>query len=107
MRFIFGLMRASCSKIPLLPSNGIRCVPSCDIDMYKSTLKRGRRTVEEMIKAFKCQEPEKRISVLRLELDYELALLHEAMMQKNTHRIDQCKARLRELRQEMMMLEAL
>ncbi len=79
----------------------------CDRDMYKSTLKRGRRTVEEMIKAFKCQEPEKRISVLRLELDYELALLHEAMMQKNTHRIDQCKARLRELRQEMMMLEAL
>ncbi|WP_240511959.1 hypothetical protein [Paludifilum halophilum] len=64
-------------------------------------------TVEDVIKAFRCREPEKRIPVLRLELDYELALLHEAMVEKNTHRIDQCKARLRELRQEMLMLEAL
>ncbi|OYD07871.1 hypothetical protein CHM34_10185 [Paludifilum halophilum] len=63
--------------------------------------------MEDVIKAFRCREPEKRIPVLRLELDYELALLHEAMVEKNTHRIDQCKARLRELRQEMLMLEAL
>ncbi|MFC4076587.1 hypothetical protein ACFOUO_07150 [Salinithrix halophila] len=63
--------------------------------------------VEDVIKAFRCREPEKRIPVLRLELDYELALLHEAMIERNTHRIDQCKARLRELRQEMLMLEAL
>ncbi|QKG86011.1 hypothetical protein GXN76_10210 [Kroppenstedtia pulmonis] len=60
-----------------------------------------------MIKAFRCQEPEKRISVLRLELDYELALLYEAMAENSTHRIDQCKARLKELRREMLMLEAL
>jgi hypothetical protein len=64
-------------------------------------------TVEEVIKAFKCREPEKRIPVLRLELDYELALLHEALVENNTHRIDQCKARLKELRREMLMLEAL
>ncbi|WP_380703660.1 hypothetical protein [Salinithrix halophila] len=63
--------------------------------------------MEDVIKAFRCREPEKRIPVLRLELDYELALLHEAMIERNTHRIDQCKARLRELRQEMLMLEAL
>lgn len=64
-------------------------------------------TVEEVIKAYKCREPEKRIPVLRLELDYELALLHEALIENNTHRIDQCKARLEELRREMLMLEAL
>ncbi|MBN2908414.1 hypothetical protein JQC72_02610 [Polycladomyces sp. WAk] len=63
--------------------------------------------MEEVIRAFKCREPEKRIPVLRMELDYELALLHEAMVENDPHRIDQCKARLRELRREMMMLEAL
>ncbi|PTX65059.1 hypothetical protein C8P63_101287 [Melghirimyces profundicolus] len=64
-------------------------------------------TMEDVIKAFRCREPEKRIPVLRLELDYELALLHEAMVENNPHRVDQCKARLKELRQEMLMLEAL
>lgn len=63
--------------------------------------------MEHVIKAYKCQDPEGRIPVLRLELDYELALLHEAMMENNTHKIDQCKARLREIRREMLMLEAL
>ena len=69
--------------------------------------KGGSGTVEEVIKAYKCREPEKRIPVLRLELDYELALLYEALIENNTHRIDQCKARLEELRREMLMLEAL
>ncbi|MCS1350574.1 hypothetical protein [Mechercharimyces sp. CAU 1602] len=63
--------------------------------------------MEEVIKAFKCRTPEERIPVLRLELDYELARLHEAIVEQNTHRKDQCKARLREIRKEMMMLEAL
>ncbi|GGA32261.1 hypothetical protein GCM10007416_01030 [Kroppenstedtia guangzhouensis] len=64
-------------------------------------------TVEDVIKAYRCREPEKRIPVLRLELDYELALLHEAMVENNPHLVDQCKSRLRELRREMIMLEAL
>lgn len=63
--------------------------------------------MEEVIKAFRCREPEKRIPVLRLELDYELALLYEALVENNTHRVDQCKARLHELRKEMLQLEAL
>ncbi|EGK13085.1 hypothetical protein ACFQ49_03755 [Kroppenstedtia eburnea] len=63
--------------------------------------------MEDVIKAYRCREPEKRIPVLRLELDYELALLHEAMVENNPHLVDQCKSRLRELRREMMMLEAL
>ncbi|MDR6224859.1 hypothetical protein JOE21_000850 [Desmospora profundinema] len=63
--------------------------------------------MEDVIKAFRCREPEKRIPVLRLELDYELALLYEALVENNTHRVDQCKARLQELRKEMLQLEAL
>lgn len=68
---------------------------------------KGAATVEDVIKAFRCREPEKRIPVLRLELDYELALLYEALVENNTHRVDQCKARLQELRKEMLQLEAL
>ncbi|SDB96039.1 hypothetical protein SAMN04488112_101132 [Melghirimyces thermohalophilus] len=64
-------------------------------------------TMEDVIKAFRCREPEKRIPVLRLELDYELALLHEAMVNNDPHRVKQCKDRLKDLRQEMLMLEAL
>lgn len=63
--------------------------------------------MEDVVKAFKCRDPEKRIPVIRLELDYELALLYEAMLENSTYKIDQCKERLKELRREMMMLEAL
>jgi hypothetical protein len=63
--------------------------------------------MRDVVKAFKCREPEKRIPVLRMELDYELALLYEAMLENSTHKINQCKAKLEELRREMLMLEAL
>lgn len=64
-------------------------------------------TVEDVIKAFKSKDSEKRIPVLKMEIDYELAQLFEAIQEKNTHRIDQCKARLHELRREMLLLEAI
>jgi hypothetical protein len=63
--------------------------------------------MEEVIRAYRCRNAEERISVLRMELDYELANLHEAMKEKCTHKMDQCKARLKEIRKEMMMLEVL
>ncbi len=63
--------------------------------------------MEDVVKAFKCRDPEKRIPILRMELDYELALLYEAMLENSTHKIDQCKSRLKEIRREMLMLEAL
>lgn len=62
--------------------------------------------MENVIKAFKSKDSEKRIPVLKLEIDYELAQLHEAIQEKNTHLADQCKARLTELRREMLLLEA-
>jgi hypothetical protein len=64
-------------------------------------------TMEEVIRAYKCRDPEERIPILRAELDHQLSLLHEAMLQNSTHKIDQCKARLREIRREMLMLEVL
>jgi hypothetical protein len=64
------------------------------------------RAVEDVIKAYKCRQSEERISVLRLELDYELALLFDAMIENSVHQMDQCKERLREIRKEMLALEA-
>lgn len=64
-------------------------------------------TVENVIKAFKSKESERRIPVLKMEIDYELAQLYEAIQEKNTHRVDQCKARLTELRREMLLLEVI
>lgn len=69
--------------------------------------KRCSVTVEHVIKAYKSKDSEKRIPVLKMEIDYELAQLYEAMQEKNTHRVDQCKARLKELRREMLLLEAI
>ena len=96
---------ASCIQNRRWKMMGMKAAP---IRVGIQTIKKGGSgTVEEVIKAYKCREPEKRIPVLRLELDYELALLYEALIENNTHRIDQCKARLEELRREMLMLEAL
>jgi hypothetical protein len=63
--------------------------------------------MEDVIRAFKCRDPEKRIPVLRMELDYELSLLYEAMLENSIHKMNRCKMRLREIRREMLMLEAL
>ncbi|RMB02441.1 MULTISPECIES: hypothetical protein [Thermoactinomyces] len=59
------------------------------------------------MKAYRCRDAEERILVLRMELDYELLNLYDALKENHPHKIDQCKARLEEIRKEMMMLEAL
>jgi hypothetical protein len=62
-------------------------------------------TTEQIIQAFKSKRIEARIPVLRLELDYELATLHEAIAGGDSEQVDRSKNRLEELRQEMLMLE--
>jgi hypothetical protein len=62
--------------------------------------------MEQVIQTLKRNDAEKRIPVLRLEIDYELATLHDAMIAKNEHIINECKEKLEELRQEMFRLEA-
>jgi hypothetical protein len=64
-------------------------------------------TVEDVIQAYRCRDAEERILVLRRELDRELDKLAEAMRENNAHNMDQCKARLKEIRREMLLLEAL
>ncbi|MCM3160342.1 hypothetical protein KDJ21_022000 [Metabacillus litoralis] len=47
-----------------------------------------------------------RIGVLRLELDYELASLYEAMQNKDQKKKIECKQKLEKLRKEWMKLQA-
>lgn len=62
-------------------------------------------TLDEMVQAFKSKRAEERVAVLRLELDYELALLHEALESNDAEQVAVCKERLKEMRSEMLQLE--
>ncbi|WP_090830199.1 MULTISPECIES: hypothetical protein [unclassified Bacillus (in: firmicutes)] len=48
-----------------------------------------------------------RMAVLKLELDYELATLFEAMTENNENKKNVCKIRLEKIRQELLRLKAL
>ncbi|WP_027091009.1 hypothetical protein [Cohnella thermotolerans] len=67
--------------------------------------KRPQITVEDMVQAFKSKRAEHRAGVLRLEIDYELAVLHEALQQERTEEVEASKRRLEEMRKEMLLLE--
>ncbi|RKN86698.1 hypothetical protein [Paenibacillus ginsengarvi] len=62
-------------------------------------------TIDEMIQAFKSKRAEERIAVLRLELDYELATLHDAIAAGDEEKIVKSKERLKDMRSEMLQLE--
>jgi hypothetical protein len=47
-----------------------------------------------------------RIGVLRLEMDYELATLYEAMQNQDNKKKTECKLRLEKLRKEWMKLHS-
>jgi hypothetical protein len=62
-------------------------------------------TVLEMKQAILSKRIEQRIPVLRLELDYALAELYEAMQVNDKQEAAHIKLKLRELQQEMLILE--
>ncbi|UFJ41870.1 hypothetical protein LOK74_05035 [Brevibacillus humidisoli] len=62
-------------------------------------------TIDQVMAALKRRDAEERIPVLRLELDYELATLYDAMQECDTEQIKRSKQRLKKLRREMLLLE--
>ncbi|GGE40950.1 hypothetical protein GCM10011391_19620 [Pullulanibacillus camelliae] len=62
--------------------------------------------MKQVIQTLKRTDAEKRIPVLRLEIDYELATLHDAMVNQDANETKACKERLTKLRQELIRLEA-
>lgn len=64
--------------------------------------------MKQMIQIIRKADVEKEyIHVLKLELDYELASLFDAMQQKDSRQIDVSKKRLREIHVELEALHAL
>ncbi|WP_409305282.1 hypothetical protein [Peribacillus sp. SCS-155] len=58
--------------------------------------------------ALKAKEVERhRAAVLRLEMDYELATLFDAIGEKNEQKKNQCKKKLERIRLELLRLNAL
>ncbi|WP_214881772.1 MULTISPECIES: hypothetical protein [unclassified Exiguobacterium] len=62
--------------------------------------------MKQVIEAFKRKDAEKRIPVLRLEIDYELATLFDAMGSQDDATVQASKHRLEKYRQELLRLEA-
>jgi len=62
-------------------------------------------TFETMIEAFNSPRAEERARVVRMELDYELSVLHEQLASGDAEAIARTKARLEELRREALQLE--
>lgn len=62
-------------------------------------------TFEDMIQAFQNKRAEQRIAVLRMELDYELSCLHEAIIKQDEQKCQQIIEQLELLRLEMLQLE--
>ncbi|MBE3570205.1 MAG: hypothetical protein IMW92_08870 [Bacillales bacterium] len=50
---------------------------------------------------------QEKLSVIRMELDYELAVLFEAMEQNDKEKMDNIKTKLKDWRQEFVRLESL
>ncbi|NGQ93656.1 hypothetical protein G3578_00545 [Brevibacillus sp. SYP-B805] len=63
-------------------------------------------TMDQVIAALKRRDAEERIPVLRLELDYELATLYDAIQAQDKAQMKRSKERLKQLRREMLLLEA-
>ncbi|ARP42066.1 MULTISPECIES: hypothetical protein [Geobacillus] len=64
-----------------------------------------RTEMKKTANSRKRPDGDKRMAVLRLELDYELATLYEAMMENDEEKKKECKRRLEKLRQELMRLQ--
>ncbi|WP_010631064.1 hypothetical protein [Sporolactobacillus vineae] len=51
------------------------------------------------------KDAEKRIPILKMEIDTQLGLLHHALISKDMDTVTNCKAKLEKLRREMLLLE--
>ncbi|RFB19209.1 hypothetical protein DZB84_02835 [Bacillus sp. HNG] len=62
--------------------------------------------MKQVINDLKRKDGEKRLAVLRLEVDYELATLYDAMIENDEVKKAECKKKLQKLSKEIVKLEA-
>ncbi|WP_096154787.1 MULTISPECIES: hypothetical protein [Bacillus] len=61
--------------------------------------------MNQVVKPWKKRTNENRKKVLKLEIDYELVTLYDAIIAKDIKIIEETKVRLEKLRSEMLSLE--
>jgi hypothetical protein len=61
--------------------------------------------MRQVIRSVNRNDQRKKLAVLRLEVDYELATLYEAMIENDEEKKNKCKQKLEKLRQEMMRIK--
>jgi hypothetical protein len=66
-----------------------------------------RKVKQLMNTSLKKAGEKERTAVLRMEMDYELATLFEAIEEKNEKKMKECKQKLEKIRQELLRLKAL
>lgn len=62
--------------------------------------------MKQVVNMYKKLDGQKRLAVIRLEMDYELATLYEAMVENNEQKKNECKQKLERLRQEILKLQS-
>lgn len=65
---------------------------------------RGEELMRQVVRGNQKFDKQKRMNVVRLELDYELATLFDAMEEKNEEKKKQCIKKLEKLRNEWLRL---
>ncbi|WP_173916604.1 hypothetical protein [Halobacillus sp. Marseille-Q1614] len=58
--------------------------------------------MKHVMEALRKREAEERLPVIRMEIDYELVSLHDAMLAEDQEQIEQCKERLYELHKQLI-----
>lgn len=61
--------------------------------------------MKQVVKPWKKKKEENQMAVLKIEIDYELVTLFDAMAENNTEMINRSKVKLEKLRTEMLGLE--
>ncbi|MGM8211888.1 hypothetical protein ACLIBH_03730 [Virgibacillus sp. W0430] len=59
-----------------------------------------------VMEALRRKEEQERLPVIRMEIDYELATLYDAMQERDTVQIIKSKERLRQLRLQKVKIES-
>lgn len=67
--------------------------------------KKGVLMVKKVLESLQKENGRKRINVIKMEIDYELLTLHDAIKAGDKEQIEKSKERLSELRDEWVMLE--
>lgn len=65
---------------------------------------RGEESVKQVVRGNQKYDKQKKLNVVRLELDYELATLFEAMNEQNDEKKKECIKKLEKLRNEWIRL---